>query len=95
MKSTVTGFNFENTYLELNTNMYSIINLKNNYVSNIKIFNDRLAKELDLKLEYLKSEEGIKILSGCFNNDIKSGFSQVYSGHQFGHFTNLDRKSVV
>jgi len=89
MNKIKSGFNFDNTYLELNKKMYSIMNLDNSYKSDIEVFNSELTEKLYLNDDYLKSEEGKKILSGSVNEEIKKVFSQAYSGHQFGHFTNL------
>lgn len=89
MEKKYSGFKFDNTYLELNKNMFSVLPLGNTYDSTIKILNNSLAKELDLDINYLKSIDGKKLLSGSVNEELKSGFAQAYSGHQFGHFTTL------
>lgn len=96
MKKLKSGFNFDNTYLELNNIMYSILNLNNSYKSNIEVLNSDLSKKLKLNIEHLKSEDGRKLLSGSVNSELQQVFAQAYSGHQFGHFTNLgDGRAIM
>ena len=59
-----TGWNLDNTYLKLPNIFYSKISL--NPVSNpeLIILNEYLAKEIGLNSTYLKSEDGVKVLSG-------------------------------
>lgn len=89
MKNLESGFNIDNTYLLLNKRFYTEMKFKNNFDSSMIIFNDDLASELNLNKEVLKSDLGLKILSGSINKEIEKGFAQAYSGHQFAHFTNL------
>ena len=83
------GFNFDNTYIDLPKSLYSEIDL--NKVPNPKfiIFNDKLAKDLNLSSSSLQSKEGLEILAG--NTKAKNGayIAQAYGGHQFGHFSIL------
>ena len=96
MKNIKSGFNFDNTYINLNSKMSSVMNLKNTYDASVEVLNDNLIEELDLNSKYLQSEEGIKLLSGSINEEVTSGFAQAYSGHQFGYFTNLgDGRALV
>ena len=39
-------FNFDNTYLELNKKMYTVLPLKSRYKSVIKVLNESLAENL-------------------------------------------------
>jgi uncharacterized protein YdiU (UPF0061 family) len=89
MNDKKSGFNFDNSYMELKNIMFAEINLNNKYESSIEVFNDILAEKLNLDFKFLKSEKGKKLLSGSVNGEIQTGFSQAYSGHQFGNFTNL------
>jgi len=89
MNKSKSGFNFDNTYLELNQKMYSNIDIKNTYLPTMKVFNNELADILGLNTVFLNTEEGIKLLTGSINEELEKGFTQAYSGHQFGHFTNL------
>ena len=65
------GFNFDNTYIDLPKSLYSEIDL--NKVPNPKfiIFNDKLAKDLNLSSSSLQSKEGLEILAG--NTKAKNG----------------------
>ena len=83
------GWNLDNSYLNLPKVFFSKINLNPVSSPQLIILNDTLAKELGLDSNYLKSEEGVKILSG--SETIKKGafIAQAYAGHQFGHFTML------
>lgn len=83
------GWNLDNSYLNLPKVFFSKINLNPVSSPQLIILNDTLAKELGLDSNYLKGEEGVKILSG--SETIKKGafIAQAYAGHQFGHFTML------
>ena len=83
------GWNLDNSYLKLPKVFFSKINLNPVSSPQLIILNDTLSKELGLDINYLKSEEGVKILSG--NETIQNGafIAQAYAGHQFGHFTML------
>ena len=90
------NWNFHNTYISLPKSFYSEISL--NPVTNpqLVIFNNKLAKDLKINEEELKSKDGILILSG--NKKASGGeyIAQAYSGHQFGHFTMLgDGRAVL
>lgn len=89
------GLNIDNTYLELNKEMYSIIEKKSFQDSVLVVFNKELASSLNLDPEYFYTKEGISILSG--NNDSNGPlFAQSYSGHQYGHFTTLgDGRTMI
>ena len=84
-----TGWNLDNTYLKLPNVFYSKISL--NPVSNpeLVILNEDLAKEIGLNSDYLKSEDGVKVLSGTETIPNGAFIAQAYGGHQFGHFTML------
>ena len=90
------NWNFHNTYISLPKSFYSEISL--NPVTNpqLVIFNNKLAKDLKINEEELKSKDGILILSG--NKKASGGeyIAQAYSGHQFGNFTMLgDGRAVL
>ncbi len=96
MKFTNSGINFDNTYLSLNKLMYTEMNLNNTYNSNIEVLNEKLALDLGINIEYLKSENGLKLFSGSINSDLNKTFAQSYSGHQFGHLTTLgDGRALI
>lgn len=88
-KNIQTGFNFDNSYINLPKEFYSHVNLKPVKSPKLVILNNNLASSLGLSLEFLKSPKGISILSGNTKSDDGAYISQAYAGHQFGHFTML------
>ena len=89
-------WNFQNSYIELPTKLYTKqlpVSVKN---PQIIYFNKSLAKELGL--EFL-SEEKVAVAEYLSGNKIPEGaalISQAYAGHQFGHFTMLgDGRAVL
>lgn len=88
-KNIQTGFNFDNSYINLPKEFYSHVNLKPVKSPKLVILNNNLASSLGLSLEFLKSPKGISILSGNTKADDGAYISQAYAGHQFGHFTML------
>ena len=88
-KNIQTGFNFDNSYINLPKEFYSHVNLKPVKSPKLAILNNNLASSLGLSLELLKSPKGISILSGNTKADDGAYISQAYAGHQFGHFTML------
>ncbi|MDO5040127.1 YdiU family protein [Clostridium sp.] len=91
-----TGFNFENSYINLPEKFFTIQNPSNVPAPKLIIFNDSLAEDLGLNSDVLKSDYGVNIFSG---NEIPEGaepIAQAYAGHQFGHFTMLgDGRAVL
>ena len=88
-KNIQTGFNFDNSYINLPKEFYSHVNLKPVKSPKLVILNNNLASSLGLSLEFLKSPKGISILSGNTKAEDGAYISQAYAGHQFGHFTML------
>lgn len=88
-KNIQTGFNFDNSYINLPKEFYSHVNLKPVKSPKLVILNNNLASSLGLSLEFLKSPKGISILSGNTKAADGAYISQAYAGHQFGHFTML------
>lgn len=89
MKTKDSGWNLDNSYLNLPDKFFTKV--QPNHVSSpkLEILNDSLVKELGLNIDWLRSEEGIRLLSG--NQELKgvAFIAQAYGGHQFGHFTML------
>lgn len=84
-----TGWNLENSYARLPGMLFTIRNPIPVYSPKLIIFNDKLAAELGLNSNALKSNDGIEIIAG---NKVPQGsvpIAQAYAGHQFGHFTML------
>ncbi len=84
-----TGFNFDNSYINLPQDFYSYVDLKPVRLPKLVILNDKLSKYLGLNTDFLKSEDGICILSGNQKAEHGVYISQAYAGHQFGSFTML------
>ncbi|MEG2416974.1 MAG: YdiU family protein [Peptostreptococcaceae bacterium] len=88
-KNIESGWNFDNSYTKLPNVFFKKIDL--NPVSSPKliILNYSLAKSLGLNDDYLKSSEGVDVLSGNKIPEGGASIAQAYGGHQFGHFTML------
>lgn len=84
-----TGFNFDNSYINLPKKFYSYVDLKPVKSPNLIILNENLSDSLGLNKDFLKSQEGIYILSGNTSAENGAYISQAYAGHQFGTFTML------
>ena len=91
-----TYFNFENTYTNLPKCFFTEQEIKQVSLPDLVIFNDKLAKSLDINIPLNNENESAKILSGNFNDRNMNTFAQAYAGHQFGHFTNLgDGRAIM
>ena len=84
-----TGFNFDNSYIELPPEFYSPANLHPVKSPQLVILNNELSNSLGLNTDFLKSQEGIYIMSGNIKIPDGEYISQAYAGHQFGGFTML------
>lgn len=83
------GWNLDNSYMKLSDIFYSKINLNKILKPSLVILNEELAKSLGLNNNFLKSKEGIEMLSGNKAIEGSAFIAQAYAGHQFGHFTML------
>ena len=83
------GWNFDNTYSLLPETLMSSVQPTSVLNPNIVKLNLDLAKYLDLDINSTDK----KYLSSLFSGNIlpkgSNCIAQAYSGHQFGHFTNL------
>lgn len=90
------GWNFENTYAELPSNLFAEQKPTPVGEPQLVAFNKPLAGELGLDAELLSGDEGAAVLAG---NDIPEGalpLAQAYAGHQFGNFTMLgDGRAIL
>lgn len=84
-----TGWNLENSYLELPEFFYSRINPKGVPSPQLVVLNNELAESLGLNLNELNTVEGLYILSGSSVPFGSVPIAQAYAGHQFGYFTIL------
>ena len=83
------GFNIDNSYLKLNSKLYTTMAFRNIYDPELIILNTKLVAELGLDKNYLTSKNGLSLLTGSVNEFLSSGFAQAYAGHQFGYFSIL------
>ena len=88
------NWNFQNTYTNLPSIYYSKVKPHNFDNPKLILFNEELANELNLKVNYNEKEICDFLLGkGLDNNKF---YSQAYAGHQFGHFTILgDGRAVL
>ncbi len=90
------GFQIDNSYLELPTELYTRQAAKPVKEPNIILLNEDLARDIGLNSEQLGTPEGAAILSGNSMVEGVSSFAQAYSGHQFGYFTQLgDGRALI
>lgn len=88
-KNSKTGLNFDNSYIKLPREFYSYISLHPVESPKLIILNNELSNFLGLNTDFLKSKEGIYIMSGNIKSPDGVYISQAYAGHQFGSFTML------
>ncbi|MFC4302939.1 protein adenylyltransferase SelO [Cohnella boryungensis] len=83
------GWNFDNSYAELPSQLYTRLDPTPVRSPKLVIFNGPLATSLGLDVQALQSAEGVEALAG---NRVPEGalpLAQAYAGHQFGHFNML------
>ena len=83
------NWNFDNSYLKLPENFYSIVKADIFPQPKIALLNKELAKKLNLIISNANDNDAALILSGQKKVEGSILFSQAYAGHQFGHFTVL------
>ena len=88
-KNSKTGLNFDNSYIKLPREFYSYISLHPVESPKLIILNNELSNFLGLNTDFLKSKEGIYIMSGNIKSPDGVYISQAYAGYQFGSFTML------
>lgn len=90
------GLKLENTYIDLPEMFYSKQNPSTVPSPEIIIFNNRLADDLGIDKDFMKSKEGTDILAGNKVLDNTVPIAEAYAGHQFGYFTMLgDGRAVL
>ncbi len=83
-------FNFDNTYAELSSILYTEIIPEKIQNPQLLILNNELLKELNIE----KSDDITEYL--CANKLTANPIAMAYAGHQFGHFTMLgDGRAVL
>ncbi len=78
---------FSNTYSKLPARFYERVNPTPAPNPTLIEVNDELALELGIDPAWLRSEEGLAVLSGQQITDGSEPLAQAYSGHQFGGFS--------
>ena len=89
-------FHFDNSYGKLPESFYIPTNPTQVPDPSVLLFNDNLARELDLSPDNMDMEEAAALFSG--NKMIPGSFpiAQAYAGHQFGNFTMLgDGRAIL
>jgi uncharacterized protein YdiU (UPF0061 family) len=93
---TQSGFHLESTYAELPAVFFSKLSPTPVNQPELVIFNDKLARDIDLDLSGMSGEERTKLLSGNLVPAGTKPLAQAYAGHQFGNFTMLgDGRAIV
>src|SRR5699024_4910731 len=82
-------------YLKLPELFYQYVSPEAAIEPKYNIFNENLAKELNLDTDYLLSNEGLAFLSGKETTHL-TPIAQAYMGHQFGNLTMLgDGRAIL
>ena len=89
MKIEESGLNIVNDYTTLDKSMFSVVDNNSFGDSILKVFNEELAKSLELNSVFFKEQQGINILSGSEAVKDNKPYAQAYCGHQFGHLSVL------
>jgi serine/tyrosine/threonine adenylyltransferase len=95
-KSDAAGWRFDNSYLRLPQILFKRQAPRAVSKPRLLMFNDKLALELGLDAEWLKSECGVQMLAGNVVAQGSEPIAQAYAGHQFGNFTMLgDGRAIL
>ncbi len=81
-------FNFDNTFVKLPKNFFQEIKPESVKKPELLKLNNQLSNYLNLKIDDLKSDLGISILSGNLVPAGSTPIAMVYAGHQFGNFVD-------
>ena len=80
---------FQNSYVDLPSKFYTLISPTPVKQPKLIIFNQELAKVLDMDLPFDDSEMLGNFFSGNRLPEGLNPIAQAYAGHQFGHFSIL------
>ncbi|CAM4397797.1 uncharacterized protein YdiU (UPF0061 family) [Paenibacillus endophyticus] len=83
------GWNFDNSYALLPDTLFTRMTPPPVSSPVIMIVNERLASDLGLNVEALRSGYGTAVLAGNLIPEGAAPLAQAYAGHQFGHFNRL------
>lgn len=84
-----TGWNLENSYLDLPEIFYTKVDPNPVSSPKLVILNESLGESMGLNIDRLKDKENINLLAGSSTPEGGGLLAQAYAGHQFGHFTML------
>ena len=95
MQSIDLGFQFDNSFLQLPTSLYSLVNPSKAPSPSTVIYNSELADQLGLN-KHQDPNQQAAFFCGNFLHPAGGYYSQAYAGHQFGHFTILgDGRAIM
>lgn len=83
------GWRLEHSYAELPSIFFTRQEPQPVRAPGLALLNDKLAEELGLRTDELRSPAGVGLLSGCRTLPGSKPLAQAYAGHQFGYFTML------
>jgi len=90
------GWNFENSYAQLPSDLYAFTKPEIVHSPKTVLFNKALAQELGLTLDSADEDTISKWFSGNVKIEGAKSLAQAYAGHQFGHFTMLgDGRAIL
>ena len=82
-------FNFDNSYLKLPNELYSLAQPTAVQNPHVIIINEKLADSLGINLKQLTKTQQAQLFSGNTPPPGTTSFCQAYAGHQYAHFTML------
>ncbi len=89
-------FNFDNSYSRLSDDFYADVAPTSVEKPELVVWNEALARELELNSTSVNQEELSQICSGNKIPDGAHPLAMAYAGHQFGHFTMLgDGRAIL
>ena len=90
------NWNFDNSFLNLPKDFYSIVEAEKIPNPEIILYNKSLSSELNINIKNIKNSTMAEILTGQKKEEKDIYFSQAYAGHQFGYFTILgDGRALI
>ena len=79
------SINLENTYTSLPQEFFRYTEAETMPDVNVITINEQLADLLNIDIGFLKSQSGLRFLSGKNSKTLPNSISLAYAGHQFGH----------
>ena len=85
----MTPWNFDNSFSKLPSTLFTAIKPQISPKAQLMLFNESLAKELNLHFDNLETNRLAQEFSGSILPDEAFPIALAYAGHQFGYFTSL------